>query len=180
LNPKWAWHYRTLLQVRERLLKDRSEQLKDAAEPVERHSLSIADSATDEFDHSLALSTLSSEQDALYEVDEALRRIEEGTYGRCEETGKPIAAARLRAIPWTRFSREVAARLERKGIVRRPRLGRITPLRGTEARRSNGAEPPDEEQRLAPTDETLRRVHPPTEVKPAFPSDSPLRRRQRR
>lgn len=47
------------------------------------------------------------------EVEAALARIEVGTYGRCEVSGEPIAEARLRAVPWTRYTREVAERLER-------------------------------------------------------------------
>jgi len=130
INPKWASHYRALQELRERLLKEQGDQLRQAAEPLERHSLSLADSATDEFDHDLALSQLSSEQDALFEIEEALKRILSGTYGFCEETGKPIAKERLRAIPWTRFAKEVAARLENEGAVRGSHLGALGSMRG--------------------------------------------------
>src|SRR5262249_20334406 len=112
VNPKGAWHYPGLLGFRERLPKEQSEHLAAAAEPLEPPSLDSADSATDEFDHNMALSQLSAEQDALFEVEEALQRILKGTYGLCEETGKPIPEERLKAIPWTRFAREVEARLE--------------------------------------------------------------------
>ena len=64
--------------LRDRLIEERSEALSEAAEPVERHSLHQADSATNEFDHELALSQLSAEQDALYEVEAAMRRILDG------------------------------------------------------------------------------------------------------
>ena len=97
--PKWAWLYQVLLDLRERLLKGRSEQLAQAAEPLEPHSMDIADSATDEFDHDMALSQLSAEQDALFEVEQALKRILIGTYGVCEETGQPIPQERLKAVP---------------------------------------------------------------------------------
>ena len=50
-----------------------------------------------------ALSLLSQEQDALYEIDEALKRIEQGTYGICELCNKPILHARLEAIPFAWF-----------------------------------------------------------------------------
>jgi RNA polymerase-binding transcription factor DksA len=108
-----------LLLLRERLLGERGERLLEASQPIEPHSMDEADSATDEFDHDLALSKLSAEQDALYEVEEAIKRILNGTYGICEETGEMISESRLRAIPWTRFSREVQARLERKGKLQR-------------------------------------------------------------
>ena len=74
-----------------------------------------ADSATDEFDHDLALTRLSVEQDALYEINVALNRILNRSYGVCEETGRVIPSARLKAIPWTRFTREVEERLEQDG-----------------------------------------------------------------
>ncbi|MGV3659232.1 MAG: TraR/DksA family transcriptional regulator [Prosthecobacter sp.] len=89
-------------------------QLAAAAEPLESPAMSPADSAADELDHDLALSILSREQDALREVDAAIQRIFGGVYGRCEETGRPIPAARLRAVPWTRHVREVEERLERE------------------------------------------------------------------
>jgi RNA polymerase-binding transcription factor DksA len=129
INPRWAWHYRVLLGLRDRLLKDRGEQLAQSAERLEPYSMDMADSATDEFDHDLALSQLSAEQDALYEVEEALHRILEGAYGICEESGKVIPAARLRAIPWTRFAKEVETRLEKKGVVAHARLGKLRSVR---------------------------------------------------
>jgi RNA polymerase-binding transcription factor DksA len=143
IDSKWAWHYRVLVGLRERLLKDRGEQLAQAAEPLESYSMDMADSATDEFDHDLALTELSAEQDALYEVDEAIKRILNGTYGICEETCKPIPAARLKAIPWARFIKEVEARLESKGLVRQAHLGKVRSVQEAEA------------ATLAPTQEEL-------------------------
>ena len=96
IRPKWAWHYSVLLNLRERLLKALSERLADVAEPLEPHSMNLTDVTTDEFDHTFAASELSAEQGALYEVDEALRRIADRTYGICEETGRPIPAAHLK------------------------------------------------------------------------------------
>lgn len=128
--PRWSWHYQTLARLRERLIEERGEQLSNAAEPIERHSLHQADSATDEFDHELALSQLSAEQDALYEVEAAMKRITDGGYGVCEQTGERIPAARLKAVPWTRFREDVEARLESTGMAPRPRLGKLRSLRG--------------------------------------------------
>jgi DnaK suppressor protein len=130
IEKRWSWHYQKLGQLRERLLEERGEQLREAAEPIERHSMHQADSATDEFDHELALSQLSAEQDALYEVEAAMKRITDGSYGVCEQTGKRIPAARLKAVPWTRFREEVEARLEGTGEIPRPRLGKLRSVRG--------------------------------------------------
>ena len=71
------------------------------------------------------MSLLSSDQDAIYEIEEALRRIEKNTYGICELTGKSIPKARLEAIPWTRFTVEAQAQLEREGALRQKRLGAL-------------------------------------------------------
>jgi RNA polymerase-binding transcription factor DksA len=113
IDPKWIWHYRTLIQLRNRLLKDRAEQISEAAEPLEPHRMHIADSATDELDHELAAGELDAEQNLLYEVEQAAHRILNGTYGKCELTRKSIPAARLRAVPWTPFTKEVEDELER-------------------------------------------------------------------
>jgi RNA polymerase-binding transcription factor DksA len=127
-HSRWEWHRQTLLELRDRLLKQRGEQLARAAEPLDRYSMDMADSATDEFDHDMALSNLSADQNALVEIQEALRRIEENTYGVCQVSGKPISAARLKAVPWTRFTKEVEEQLEREGSVTRARLGNLGSL----------------------------------------------------
>jgi RNA polymerase-binding transcription factor DksA len=85
----------------------------------------MADSGTDNFDRDFALSLLSSDQDAIYEIEEALKRIEKNTYGICELTGKPIPKTRLEAIPWARFTVQAQAQLEREGALRQRRLGAL-------------------------------------------------------
>ena len=158
INRKWGGHYRVLQELRERLLEEQTDQLKQAAEPLERHSLSLADSATDEFDHDLALSRLSAEQDALFEIEEALKRILSGTYGVCEETGKPIAKERLRAIPWTRFAQEVAARLENEGAVRGSHLGVLGSVRGAATGDLEESDAEEKKQSTPAEDEPLRKI----------------------
>jgi RNA polymerase-binding transcription factor DksA len=165
INPKWASHYRVLLALRDRLLEERGERRAEAVQPLEPHSMDIADSATDEFDHALALAELSAEQDALSEVDEALKRILNGTYGACEETGKAIPAARLRAVPWARFGKEVEARLESKGLISKPHLGTLASVRAELTGGLEESEPEEEKQPTALEDETLRQVlSPPREA----------------
>lgn len=63
-----------------------------------------ADAGSDSYDRDFALNLLSQEQDALYEIDEALKRIELGTYGICEESGVPIPEPRLEAMPFARLT----------------------------------------------------------------------------
>src|SRR5687768_182427 len=98
---------------------------KESAEEMASYSLHMADSGTDNFDRDFALSLLSSDQDAIYEIEEALKRIERNTYGVCEITGKTIPRARLEAIPWTRFTVEAQAQLEKEGALRQKRLGAL-------------------------------------------------------
>lgn len=129
INPKWTWHQDVLLALRERLLAERQARLTEAAQPLEPHSLNPADSASDELDHNVALAMLSAEQDALLEIETALHRIHTGTYGRCEITGKPISAARLQAIPWTRFAHSTEVQREATGEIRPPHLGPLGTIR---------------------------------------------------
>lgn len=126
---KWRWHYLVLLALQRRLMRERGELLRASAQPLEPHSMDEADSATDEFDHDLALTQLSAEQNALYEVNDALERILDGSYGICKETGQAIPAARLRAIPWTRFTYAVEERLETRGAVTRAGLNKAASVR---------------------------------------------------
>jgi RNA polymerase-binding transcription factor DksA len=122
---RWHWHYRALIKLRERLLKQRAELAAAILEPVESFSLDMADAATDQFDHDVALGLIAAEQETLFEIEAALSRIRAGTYGLCELTAKPIPAARLRAIPWTRFCPEVEEQLEQQGVCRPPHLGEL-------------------------------------------------------
>src|SRR2546423_15562363 len=88
-----------------------------------------ADAGSDAYDRDFALSLLSQEQDALYEIDQALKRIELGTYGNCEMSGKPIPHARLEAIPFARFTVECQSQLEKQNKMSRVRQS-VTSLFG--------------------------------------------------
>ncbi len=125
IKPEWAKYYENLLELRERLLHQMNGLAKESAEEMSSYSLHMADSGTDNFDRDFALSLLSSDQDAVYEIEEALKRIEKDVYGVCELTSKPIPRARLDAIPWTRFTVEAQAQLERDGALRQKRLGAL-------------------------------------------------------
>lgn len=73
-----------------------------------------ADAGTDAYDRDFALNLLSQEQDALYEIEEALKRIENGTYGICEMSGRKIPQARLEALPFARFTVECQQQVEKE------------------------------------------------------------------
>ena len=143
IKPQWAKSHHHLLELRDRLMHQMSGLAKESAEEMSGYSLHMADSGTDNFDRDFALSLLSSDQDAIYEIEEALKRIEKNTYGICELTGKPIPAARLDAIPWTRFTVEAQSQLEREGALRQRRLGQLGTVDnsgGTEAEEEEEAE----------------------------------------
>jgi RNA polymerase-binding transcription factor DksA len=125
IKPEWQKFYTNLLELREQLLAQMSGLAKESAQELPGYSLHMADSGTDNFDRDFALSLLSSDQDAVYEIEEALKRIERKTYGVCELTGKPIPKARLEAIPWTRFTVEAQAQLEKDGALKSRRLGAL-------------------------------------------------------
>jgi DnaK suppressor protein len=125
IRSEWAKYYEHLMELREQLLRQMSGLAKESAQELPGYSLHMADSGTDNFDRDFALSLLSSDQDAIYEIEAALRRIEKNTYGVCELTGKRIPKARLDAIPWTRFTVEAQAQLEREGALRHRRLGAL-------------------------------------------------------
>lgn len=72
----------------------------------------MADIGTDTFDQDFALGLAESERTRLKEIDEALQRIEDGTYGVCQMTGKPIPRARLLAKPWAKYTIEAARQVE--------------------------------------------------------------------
>src|SRR5258708_34575589 len=72
-----------------------------------------ADAGSDAYDRGFALSLLSQEQDALYEIEEALKRVDAGTYGVCEMSAKPIPDARPEAFPFRRFTVESHTPMEK-------------------------------------------------------------------
>src|SRR5208283_1863230 len=125
IKPEWQKYYQRLLELREQLLHQMNGLAKESAQEIPGYSLHMADSGTDNFDRDFALSLLSSDQDAVYEIEEALKRIEKKTYGVCELTGKAIPRARLDAIPWTRFTVAAQAGLEREGALRSRRIGQL-------------------------------------------------------
>jgi DnaK suppressor protein len=126
VRPEWQKYYENLVDLRERLRAQMSGLAKESQSEMENYSLHMGDSGTDNFDRDFALSLLSSDQDAVYEIDEAIKRIEKGTYGICELTSKTIPRARLDAIPWARFTVEAQAQLEKEGVLRqRNRLGSL-------------------------------------------------------
>ncbi len=89
----------------------------DASGDLSSMPIHMADLGSDNFEQEFALGLLDSEVQLLREIDDALGRIEEGSYGVCEGTGEQITKARLEAKPWARYCVEYARKVEQGLIV---------------------------------------------------------------
>ena len=148
LDPFTRGQKEKLLQLRDAMVDSMAgvakDNLRSRAEGSEASAFGMhqADAGSDAYDRDFALSLLSQEQDALYEIDQALKRIELGTYGVCEMSGKPISHARLEAIPFARFTVECQSQLEKQNKASRVRQS-VTSLFGLTE--EDGAESEEEE-----------------------------------
>jgi RNA polymerase-binding protein DksA len=88
----------------------------DAAGDLSSMPIHMADIGTDNYEQEFALGLMDSERKLLREIDDALERVEQETYGICEGTGKPIPKARLEAQPWAKYCIEYARMLE-QGLI---------------------------------------------------------------
>lgn len=123
-EAKTPFNRRELDRFRGLLLKKRAELLGDVA-TIEKSALNsdagslsnmpshIAEQGSDASDQALSLDLAAADRKLIREIDDALKRIEDGTYGVCEMTGKPIKVERLEELPWARYSIEAARELER-------------------------------------------------------------------
>jgi len=107
-----------LLNWKEDILRESRETLSHLQTDTENHP-DIADRASSETDRALELRTRDRQRKLISKIDEALRRIEDGSYGYCEETGEPIGLARLDARPIATLSLEAQERHERRERVHR-------------------------------------------------------------
>ncbi len=118
---KYRRYYRLLLELRHHVLTQLGEHTeetllkssKDDSGDLSGYGQHMADAGTDTFDRDFALSLVSNEQEALSEIEAAIKRVHAGTYGICESTQKPIARERLLAVPFTRYSAEAKKQVER-------------------------------------------------------------------
>ncbi|HSK41732.1 MAG TPA: RNA polymerase-binding protein DksA [Arenibaculum sp.] len=113
MNPRMLEYFRQkLLRWRAELLQESEETLQSLQEGGLQEA-DIADRATLETDRSLELRTRDRERKLISKIDAALSRIEDGSYGYCEETGEPIGIRRLEARPIATLSLEAQERHER-------------------------------------------------------------------
>jgi RNA polymerase-binding transcription factor DksA len=123
-----AGHSSAFIQKQRQRLLDLRDELVDAMSGMTRDTIRNApegseasgsgqhqgDAGSDAYDRDFALSVLAKEQDALYEIEQALRRIQLGSYGVCEISAKKIPQARLEAIPFARLTVECQAEWEKE------------------------------------------------------------------
>ncbi|HVK41420.1 MAG TPA: RNA polymerase-binding protein DksA [Phenylobacterium sp.] len=107
-----------LLNWKEDILRESRETLVHLQSETENHP-DLADRATSETDRALELRTRDRQRKLISKIDEAIRRIEDGSYGYCEDTGEPIGVARLEARPIATLSLEAQERHERRERVHR-------------------------------------------------------------
>ena len=113
MNPRMTEYFRQKLLVwKDELLRESSETIQHLQEES-LHEPDIADRASLETDRSLELRTRDRERKLIAKIDAALKRIEDGSYGFCEETGEPISIRRLEARPIATLSIESQERHER-------------------------------------------------------------------
>jgi DnaK suppressor protein len=109
-----------LLGLRDRLRGDLNQMTDEALKRNQPDSsgnlsnvpLHMADVGTENYDQEFTLSLIENEQETLDQIQDALSRIEAGTFGRCQECGGPVGKARLQVLPYTRYCIECARKLE--------------------------------------------------------------------
>jgi DnaK suppressor protein len=119
MNPRQREYFRKKLETwKEDILRESRETLENLQEESQNHP-DMADRASSESDRALELRTRDRQRKLISKIDAALKRIEDGTYGYCEETGDPIGIARLDARPIATLSLEAQEMHERREKVYR-------------------------------------------------------------
>jgi RNA polymerase-binding protein DksA len=123
-TPRELEHYRELLLAKRReIVGDMSSMEHEALRSASGSNLSnlpihMADMGTDNYEQEFTLGLVEKDRNLLREINNALAKIQNGNYGLCEGTGKPISKPRLEAYPWAKYSIEHARELEKGGVRR--------------------------------------------------------------
>ena len=134
----------TMLNLIEGVARDSLRQRAEGGE-ASAFGMHQADAGSDAYDRDFALSLLSQEQDALNEINEAMTRMESGTYGICEMSGKKIPEIRLEALPFTRYTVECQEQIERRQMGGRGRVP-VRSLFGLDEASDESGDDGDEEE----------------------------------
>jgi RNA polymerase-binding protein DksA len=120
LSTKDLEHYRDLLLAKRRELLGDVDSMEDEAlrnsggANLSNLPIHMADMGTDNYEQEFTLGLVEKDRRILHDIHAALAKIQNGSFGICEGTGKPISKARLDAQPWTRYSIEHARKLEQR------------------------------------------------------------------
>ena len=82
------------------IARDAATSPRDASGDLSAYTIHMADMAADTYDRELNMNIASSEQELLYQIDDALKRLDDGSYGVCQQCNQPIAMSRLKAVPY--------------------------------------------------------------------------------
>lgn len=119
MNKRQQAYFRAKLEAWKQDILEESRSTIEALKQETVAEADIADRATSETDRAIELRTRDRQRKLIAKIDAALRRIEDGSYGYCEETGEPIALSRLEARPIATLSLEAQERHERRERVHR-------------------------------------------------------------
>ena len=117
---KMVYYKKLLIKMKESFLHDITNMSKDPGShngdsgDISGHVLHMADVATDMYDREFNLGLASSEREVLTKIEQALKRIDEKTFGACVQCAKPIPSARLKAIPYTETCLKCQEKIETK------------------------------------------------------------------
>jgi DnaK suppressor protein len=120
MTPERIEHYKQLLLAKRRELLQNVNHMEEEAlrkslqtsGDLSSMPIHMADLGSDNYEQDLAVGLMDGERRLLQEIDQALDRIQQGTYGICEGTDKPISRARLEAMPWARYCIEYERMIE--------------------------------------------------------------------
>ena len=96
------------------IARDASTSPRDASGDLSAYTVHMADMAADTYDRELSMNLVSSEQEILYQMDDALKRLDDGSYGICQQCNKPITLSRLKAVPYASMCIECQRSKEKK------------------------------------------------------------------
>ncbi len=97
------------------IAQDASRSPRDASGDLSAYTIHMADMAADTYDRELSTNLVSAEQGVLYQIDDALKRMDEGSFGVCSECQQPITMSRLKAVPYASLCIECQRAKEQKG-----------------------------------------------------------------
>ena len=97
------------------IAREASKNPREASGDLSAYTVHMADMSADTYERELVMDLASSEQEVLYQIDEALKRMEEGVYGTCQQCNRPISLSRLKAVPYTSLCIGCQRTKEQKG-----------------------------------------------------------------